>query len=279
MLSYRHAFHAGNHADVLKHLMLVQTIVYMQRKEKPFVYIDTHAGGGVYNLRSDWAQKNREYENGIGRIWQRADLPAAMSKYVDIVTAMNPSSELCQYPGSPWIVKQLMRPGDKCRLYELHSSEVENLQACFSDDQSVKIEKSDGFSALKSQLPPRERRAVVLMDPSYENKQDFSQVVAVLKDAYHRFATGVYMIWYPIIWSKYLKQLEDSLRNSGISNILCCELHVASENASGLTGSGMFVVNPPWVLADDMRHSLPYLADVLAQRQVAHYRLEMLVEQ
>ena len=279
MLSYRHAFHAGNHGDVLKHLILTQTLEYMRHKEKPFVYIDTHAGAGCYDLMDDWAQKNREFNGGIAQLWQRNDLPASMVSYINLVKAMNPTLALSQYPGSPWIARQLMRPGDKCRLYELHSSEIDNLLSCFAGDKSVIIEHGDGYAALKAQLPPRERRAVVLMDPSYEKKQDFSQVVDVLKDAYRRFATGVYMIWYPIIWRKYLRQLEDSLRNSGVRNILCCELHVASDHAIGLTGSGMVVVNPPWLLAENMRSCLPYLADILGLDHDGHYRLEMLVDQ
>jgi len=279
MLSYRHAFHAGNHGDVLKHLVLIQTIEYVRRKEKPFVYIDTHAGAGNYDLLSEWAQKNCEYSNGIARLWRRADLPPSINDYLNLVKKINPTAKLRRYPGSPWIAKQLMRPCDKCRVFELHPNEVQNLRATFAGDRSVMIDNIDGYEALKSLLPPEERRAVVLIDPSYENKADFTRVVSVLQDAYRRFATGVYLIWYPVIWRKYIRQLENSLLSSGIRNILLCELLVAPDETKGLTGSGMLVVNPPWVLKDNMKVCLPYLADVLAQGNTGQFRLEMLVEQ
>jgi len=279
MLSYRHAFHAGNHGDVLKHLILAQTIDYVRGKDKPFVYIDTHAGAGRYDLHSEWAQKNREFENGVARIWQRADTPACLQSYLSIIRNLNPGSDLHWYPGSPLLAKLLLRSSDKSRLFELHSNEVQELQKVFSGDGTVVVDHVDGFTALYSILPPAERRAVVLIDPSYENKGDFIQVVTVLKNAYRKFATGIYLLWYPVIWRKHILQLEENLRSSGILNILLCELLIAPDSANGLTGSGMIVVNPPWVLMDNLKQCMPYLARHLARDETEPYRLQMLVEQ
>jgi len=281
MLSYRHAFHAGNHGDVLKHAVLALIVEHLQKKSKPFVYIDTHAGAGRYDLRSEWAQKNREFESGILPLWQRNDLPPAMRTYIDIVQKMNPSGELQWYPGSPWLVQQLMRQQDKARLYELHNNEIQNLQALFANIPNVKVQHADGLLELKAVLPPAERRAITLIDPSYEIKEDFARVATALVDAHRRFAVGVYMLWYPVIHRANITRLEDQLVRSGIRNILLAELTVRPDSAQGMRGSGIIVINPPWTLQENLQQILPYLAELLgSQGQNAFpgkYRLQPLV--
>jgi 23S rRNA (adenine2030-N6)-methyltransferase len=281
MLSYRHAFHAGNHGDVLKHSALTLIVEHLQNKAKPFLYMDTHAGAGRYDLQSEWAQKNREFATGILPLWQRNDLPAGLRTFTGIVKKMNPTDELRWYPGSPWLVRQLMRTQDKARLFELHNNEAHNLETLFAKDRHIKVEHADGLQAIKAILPPLERRALLLMDPSYEIKDDFSHVVTALKDAYRRFAVGVYLLWYPVIHRAYVTRLENDLRRSGISNILQAELAVRPESSQGMTGSGVIVVNPPWTLEENLREILPYLAELLGQASLnarpGKHRLQTLV--
>ncbi len=198
MLSYRHAFHAGNHADVLKHLLLVQLIHYLKQKDKPFWVIDTHAGAGLYELESGYATKLSEYEAGIGRLWSRPDLPASLAEYVDLVRALNPDGKLRFYPGSPWLALHAMREQDRLKLFELHSSDARHLQENFKDaGRRVTIAASDGFAGLKALLPPPPRRGLILIDPSYEMREDYQHVLHALRDNLSRFATGLYALWYP----------------------------------------------------------------------------------
>ena len=192
MLSYRHAFHAGNHADVLKHFIEVQLLLYLSQKDKPFWYIDTHAGAGCYSLDSGYATQNAEYENGIARLWKRDDLPAPLTAYVALVKRLNPDGNMMLYPGSPLVALELMREQDKLRLFELHPTDHEILQENFAAYGSrVLMQKADGFAALKALLPPPPRRALVLIDPPYEEKQDYQRVVSALREGLKRFANGV----------------------------------------------------------------------------------------
>jgi len=276
MLSYRHAFHAGNHGDVLKHIVLMLCIEYLQRKEKPFVYIDTHAGAGRYDLQSEWAQKNREFDSGISQLWKRRDLPLELRSYIDFIRQMNPAAELRWYPGSPWLFRQVMRKQDRAHLFELHPNEFLHLQNEFIGERRIKIDNSDGLQALKAILPPLEHRALVLIDPSYEVKSDFKLVVSALIEANRRFASGVYLLWYPEIQRVYdTNRLESALRTSGIRNILLAQLTVAP--GSGMTGSGMIVINPPWILKEQLQNVLPYLAEHLGHEGKSKHRVEMLV--
>ena len=195
MLSYRHAFHAGNHADVLKHLILLQIAEYMGEKPAPFWIIDTHAGAGRYALESPHATKLGEYLDGIGRLWDKKGLPPAAVDYVEFVKILNPDGVLRHYPGSPWLASQSLRAGDRLRLYELHSTDVKLLQECFKGaGRQVTITEGDGFAGLKALLPPPPRRALVLIDPSYETRDDYTAVVKGLQEALKRFATGTYAL-------------------------------------------------------------------------------------
>ena len=198
MLSYRHAFHAGNHADVLKHFIEVQLLRYLAQKDKPFWYIDTHAGAGCYALDSGYATQNAEYESGIARLWERDDLPAPLAEYVALVKRINPDGQMKLYPGSPLVALELLREQDRMRLFELHPTDSEILQQNFAGHGTqVLMQTADGFGALKALLPPPPRRALVLIDPPYEDKQDYQRVVSALREGLKRFANGVYAVWYP----------------------------------------------------------------------------------
>jgi 23S rRNA (adenine2030-N6)-methyltransferase len=278
MLSYRHAFHAGNHADVLKHVILVQVLEYMIHKDKPFLYVDTHAGAGLYDLCSDWANKNREYETGIGRIpLDMPGVPEAMHTYLRIVRKLNPDGELSEYPGSTWIARAILRAQDKARLFELHPNEYQHLREHFAVDRKIKTEQGDGFQALSAVLPPAERRGVIFIDPPYEVKSDYRTVVESVKVAYRKFPSGVYLIWYPALNRTLTGKLESDFIKSGMRNILLAELSIGSGAGDiGMTASGMIIINPPWQLSDSLQTLLPFLQKVLANNN-GDYRLQQVV--
>lgn len=266
MLSYRHAFHAGNHADVLKHFILLQLLEYYCRKDKPFWYIDTHAGAGVYSLTEGYATKNAEFATAIGRLWDAADLPLQLQTYVAEIRSLNENGKLEFYPGSPWLAWHAVREQDKLRLFELHPSDYEILAANFADVvRQVKTDKADGFDGLKALLPPTTRRAVILIDPPYEDKGDYARVAACLRDALKRFATGCYAVWYPLLQRAESRQLVDQLRDVAGSNWLHASLtvHAPSADGFGMHGSGMFIVNPPYTLPQVLQQVMPYLRDKL----------------
>ena len=260
MLSYRHSFHAGNHADVLKHLVLVRILDYLARKDKPLCYLDTHAGAGGYSLRGEQALKNREFETGIGRLWGRADLPAPLAAYVGLVRRFNPGPDLLHYPGSPWLARQLLRPADRLFLHERHPADCAALGDQSADDRRVKVSCGDGYQGCIALLPPRERRGLVLIDPPYELKGDYRQAVETLREAHRRFSTGVYALWYPVVERARVEGMERALRATGIPRLDRYELAVAPDRRGhGMTGSGLLVVNPPWGLREEMETCLPWL--------------------
>ncbi len=277
MLSYRHAFHAGNHADVLKHLLLVQVLKHLDQKDKAWWYVDTHAGAGIYDLDSEYARKNAEHDSGIGRLWGRGDLPAAVADYVDLVRGLNPDGRLRLYPGSPWIACRLMRPQDRLRLFELHSTDVGLLRHSFAElGRQVRIEAADGFEGLKTVLPPPPRRGMTLIDPAYEVKTDYRQVIAALKAGMQRFATGIYAVWYPQLPRHEARELPERLKRIPAARWLNVTLSVRTPSAEGygMHGSGLFMVNPPWPLADALGEVLPWLTRVLGQDDTASYGLD-----
>jgi 23S rRNA (adenine2030-N6)-methyltransferase len=275
MLSYRHAFHAGNHADVLKHFVQVCLMRYLARKDKPFWVIDTHAGAGAYGLDAGYAAQNAEWESGIARLWERADLPPELSDYVEMVRGMNPEGRLNFYPGSPWLAWKLLRPEDRLRLFELHPTDVDLLGKTFMDtDKRVIVTQGDGFAGLKSLLPPPPRRALVLMDPSYEDKRDYGRVVEALKDSLTRFATGTYALWYPLLQRPEAQRLPERL-HAIKAEWLDVTLSVArpSKDGFGMHGSGLFIINPPWTLKDTLKACMPVLKASLAQGPGAEFHI------
>ncbi len=277
MLSYRHSFHAGNFADVLKHLILIQILEYLRKKDKPFCCVDTHAGPGAYALDSDYALKNREFDNGIGKLWQRHDLPAGVAAYVDLIRQVNGADKLTRYPGSPLITQHLLRSADRLFLYELHSTEIALLTEVVDKDRRIKVFHDDGLKGGIGLLPPAERRGLVLIDPSYEMKSDYQEVVETLKKMHKRFATGIFALWYPVVERSRNKKLEQAMQNSGIKNVQLYELGIQADTSEhGMTASGMIVVNPPWTLKSDMANVLPWLADVLGEHGAGFYRMQEL---
>jgi 23S rRNA (adenine2030-N6)-methyltransferase len=280
VFSYRHAFHAGNHADVLKHCVLVQLLLYMKQKEKAFWCIDTHAGAASYALQGEYARKNAESETGIARLWSRAGLPAALRDYLDIVRADNPGGTLRYYPGSPWIEDHLLRDHDRLRLFELHSTEVRLLQQHFrAAGPRVIAEAADGFAGLMKLLPPPARRGVALIDPSYEDKNDYARVIAALRGAQERFATGTYAVWYPQVKRRESLQFAERLKRAQPKDWLHVALTVKSPPADGLGlyGSGLFIVNPPYTLPQCLAPVMPCLVELLGQDREAAFTLESML--
>ncbi|AET17016.1 rRNA methyltransferase [Pasteurella multocida] len=265
MLSYRHSFHAGNHADVLKHLVLMLIIENLQQKEKGFYYLDTHAGVGRYRLFSEEAEKTAEFEQGIARLWQRDDLPEEVARYIKLIKQVNYGGKaLRYYAGSPLIAAKMLRSQDRALLTELHPSDYPLLRNNFKEFDNVTTKRYNGFQQLKATLPPKERRGLVLIDPPYELKEDYDLVVNAIEEGYKRFATGIYAIWYPVVLRQQTKRILKGLEKTGIRKILQIELAVRPDSDQrGMTASGMIVINPPWTLTQQMQNILPYLTNVL----------------
>ncbi len=289
MFSYRHAFHAGNHADVLKHMVLVQLLDYLNQKDTAYMVIDTHSGAGVYTLDSEFAEKSGEANEGIVKLWSRKDLPEAVAAYVNEIRAMNPAGKLRHYPGSPFLSERLMREQDRLRLFELHTTDskllaenIRKLEAHAAANgirargKRIIAERADGFTALKALLPPPSRRGLVLIDPSYEDKDDYRKVKVAIEDAQKRFATGTFAAWYPVLGRLDSQQLPERLKRIAQSDWLNVTLSIGATDADGrgLVASGMFIINPPWTLAATLKDTLPWLTQVLARDGSARFSLQ-----
>ena len=279
MLAYRHAFHAGNHADVLKHATLVAVLRHLNLKDRAWRLVDTHAAAGGYELDSAYTQKHAEYRQGIERLWLTPDLPPMLADYLDQVRAFNPGEALTLYPGSPRIARGLMRPQDQLRLFELHPTDHALLLENFAGDRQVIVQHIDGFSGMKSQWPPPSRRGVVLIDPSYEIKTDYAAVVAGVREALTRFAEGTVMVWYPHLdlreSAQLPKRLEEIAQSLSKKGWLHARLSLAepNERGFGLLGSGTFIINPPYTLAGQLREVLPVLVRLMGQFRGAGHTL------
>jgi 23S rRNA (adenine2030-N6)-methyltransferase len=278
MLAYRHLFHAGNFADVFKHALIAQLALALARKDKPFLYLDTHAGIGRYDLTHPWAQKNAEFRNGIGLVWNRADAPQALMPYLEAVKAENPDGRLRFYPGSPCLVRRLLRAADRMVLAELNKSDCAQLAEVFSRDRSVQVRLMDGYQALKAFLPPKERRALTLIDSSFDRAQEFARIVQALADAHRRFATGVYAIWYPLMDPASVNAFEREVAATGVRRVLKLELSVLPEGwQAGMRGSAMLVVNSPFQFDRIVQPMLAWLWKVLSQEGEGGYAVRWLV--
>ena len=272
MLAYRHAFHAGNHADVLKHCVLQQILLYMNQKDKPYWVIDTHAGAGMYSLASDYANTKSEYLDGVARLWECHDLPKVLSEYMNLIQLCNNKGDWTLYPGSPEVIRRTIRADDRMRLFELHPTDFEILEENFERDRQAKLFKSDGFASLKALLPPPTRRAVIFMDPPYEIKSDYPKVVDALQEGLSRFAEGVYVVWYPILTrGDHIRMIESLRKLSEKTLNIAMTVQEPDEKGFGMLGSGLFVINPPWTLKDTMQDIMPYLVEKLAQYPGASY--------
>ncbi|EGR0729886.1 23S rRNA (adenine(2030)-N(6))-methyltransferase RlmJ [Vibrio cholerae] len=277
MLSYRHSFHAGNHADVLKHIVQSLILNSLQQKEKPFVYHDTHSGVGRYDLTHEWSEKTGEYKQGIARVWQQDNIPAELDSYLDAIRQLNQGETLRYYPGSPRVARAHLREQDRMVLTELHPSDYPLLEQEFHRDRQVSIYKEDGFARLKASLPPQERRGLVLIDPPYELAKEYGDVVRAIAQSYKRWATGIYAIWYPVVNRCDIDDMLQGLQGLEIRKILQIELGVAPDtNERGMTASGMIVINPPWTLESQMQSILPFLKQAIAPA-TGHYKVEWVV--
>jgi 23S rRNA (adenine2030-N6)-methyltransferase len=276
--AYRHLFHAGNFADVLKHALLMRLALALARNDKPYLYLETHAGRGTYDLTHPWALKNREFEAGIARLWQRDDAPEALRAYLDAVRAANPDGTLRRYPGSPQLVRGVQRHADRTVLIELNADDCRALAKSFAHDRGVKVERGDGFRLLKAYLPPPERRALVLIDAAFDAPRELDRVLAALVDAHRRFATGVYALWYPLMPGATAAFARDVVA-TGLRRILRAELEVRGPHdpATALRGCGMLVVNPPFGVEEEARSIAGWLATVLAIDAHGTSRVEWLV--
>ena len=265
MLSYRHGYHAGNFADVLKHTILLEILSLIQKKEKPFVYIDTHAGAGGYSLRHEYAQKTKEYEDGIKRVQMASQSrPQVVDSYLNAVKLFGSEEGAGEhYPGSPWLAINALRKQDSSFLFELHKNEFINLRERFSDNKRVKLANRNGLEGLVSLVPPVQRRAVILIDPSYEDKAEYQQLVRTISHAHRKFATGIYVLWYPVVDRQNTDSMISRLRETGIKRQLRIEHCISADTKElGMTGSGLLVINPPWKLDDTARQIISYLCSV-----------------
>ncbi|GGK47491.1 23S rRNA (adenine(2030)-N(6))-methyltransferase RlmJ [Aliivibrio fischeri] len=277
MLSYRHSFHAGNHADVVKHIVQSLILNSLTQKDKPFVYHDTHSGVGRYDLTHEWSEKTGEYKQGIARIWEQANLPEEITSYLDAIKALNDGEELRYYPGSPRVGRAHLRRQDRMVLTELHPSDYPLLEQEFHRDRQVSIYKEDGFARLKASLPPKERRGLVLIDPPYELAKEYRDVVTAIGQSHKRWATGIYAIWYPVVNRHDIDDMINGLKKLDIRNILQIELGVSPDtNERGMTASGMIVINPPWKLESQMNDILPSLKEAIAPA-TGHFKVEWIV--
>ncbi|MCP5419965.1 MAG: 23S rRNA (adenine(2030)-N(6))-methyltransferase RlmJ [Gammaproteobacteria bacterium] len=280
MLSYRHHYHAGNFADVFKHAILIQLVHTLQRKERPLCLMETHAGAGRYDLNADPARKNAEHRQGILRFWKKGPIAPELADYLKIVSAFNTERGepgLRWYPGSPRILRALLRPQDRLLLMEMHPADHRLLKDEFSGDRQVGVHQGDGYAALRALLPPREARGLVLLDPAYERRDEFQRLLNGLLLARQRWPAGVLAAWYPVLNRQPSAHFQQALVKAGIPAVLCAELGLFPYDAKlGMNGCGMIIVNPPWQLDATLQTLLTKLRDGLRQNEPAHIRLEWL---
>ena len=289
MFSYRHAFHAGSHADILKHLTLIHLVQYLQEKPGALTIVDTHAGAGIYSLQDGFASVSKEADGGIFRLTKyveafkksNAPIAAGIAEYLKYIEAENIEGELTNYPGSPFILARLLRPQDRLKLFELHPKEIDILRHNIGElkqSKQIDIYAEDSFARLKGLLPPPSRRGLVLIDPSYEDKQDYRYLETAMEEALIRFAAGCYAIWYPVISRRESAALPDRMKKIAATHKrswLHTELRV--ENAPGerrLQSSGMFIFNPPWTLEMNLAEALPTLIKALGIDSGAKFLLK-----
>ena len=285
MLSYRHAFHAGNFADVLKHSVLTLVLDYMCRKEKGFHYIDSHSGAGMYQLQDEYSQKTGEYKDGIAKLVNELNLPEALQPYVNLIKELNPTNstndtnKLDIYPGSPGIAKRFMRRQDSTHLFELHPTDIQHLNDFCYRWKKVFVKQSDGYQGILGLLPPPNRRGVVLIDPPYELKEDYYKAVDTIVKAYKKFATGTYILWYPVVKRKQVNTMEQAFIHSDVKNLLQLEFCLSPDTDEyGMTGTGLFIVNPPWQLSKQMTEVLPYLKETLGNGETYFTITQLIAE-
>ena len=265
MLSYRHGYHAGNAADVLKHFVLIYVLDYIKKKDKSFIFIDSHAGAGKYSISDPYMQKNKEYLQGIQKILQLKNDNIFLKKYLDLIKSINLNSNLKIYPGSCYLAARSLRPNDNLYFFELHPKEFLNLKKNFENDSRVIIENRDSYQRLNKLLPPKEKRAVILIDPSYELKDEYEKVSEMLSGCYKKFPLGVYIIWYPVLKSKKSEKFIFNVLKKNYKNLSHIEMITDNSN-NGMQGSGLFILNCPWSIENDIKKSLETIFDCLKKK-------------
>jgi len=281
-MNYRHAFHAGNFADVLKHVVLMMLVEHLKKKPAPFFFLDTHAGRGTYDLSDSQAQRSGEYQNGIGRLLdlREAALPMEVAAYVRLVrdAAGKGHSAITAYPGSPIIVSRMKRATDRMVLIDKHPKEADALRAALGRQRLVSVIDGDGYAALKAHLPPRENRGLVLIDPPYESDLEFDRVLAGLELAHERWPTGTFCVWYPLTERAGPLRFHRDLERSGIRKVLDVSLRVLPADAQvGMSGAGLTIVNPPWQLDESLTELLPALHRLLSPEGMGGSKVEWIV--
>ncbi len=277
MLSYQHGFHAGNFADVHKHAIQVLLLEALNRKPKPWSYLETHGGAAFYDLTDPQAQKTGEYQWGIEKLWLATSVPKALTGYLDQIKSVNPDGQLQHYPGSPLIAAQMARESDKLAIMELHPAEYERVKQTFKRDAQVAVHHRDGYEGVLSLMPPKPNRGLVLIDPSYEVKSEYQQTAKYLKKIHALWPNGTFAIWYPILKAGQHKEMLAEIKRSGIRNIFVSELYVQGSDTERMFGSGMLLINPPWQLDQTVNATMPWLKQVLAKNGAAEPRSEWLV--
>ena len=279
-MNYRHAYHAGNFADVVKHVVLTRLLDYLKQKDKAFRVVDTHAGIGRYDLSSVEAQKTGEWHGGVGRLIDAsfaAPVAALLAPYLETVRSLNPEGGIQKYPGSPLIARHLMRKQDRLSAIELHPKDAGKLRTLFAGDFQTRVIELDGWLALGAHLPPKEKRGLVLIDPPFEEVGEFERLVDGLIRAHKRWPGGIYALWYPIKDRKAIIAFRKALKQSGIPKLLDIEFEIRPASFEpSLDGSGLLVVNPPFTLEGELRTLLPALHRLLAVGKPAHWSLEWL---
>jgi len=276
MLSYQHEYHAGNHADVLKHSVLALLIEALQRKPAALRVLDSHAGSGGYDLEGPLPQRGREFASGVLRVLHAADPPAPLRRYLGAVHAHNDAGTFRYYPGSPQLALGLLRPQDHLELFELHPQALQGLRERFGRETRVHIHRRDGYEGLVAVLPPKERRGLVLIDPSYERKDEFARVVETVAQAFKRWRNGVYVVWYPLIRHAGAQMLVDRFQKLALPRLFQVELEVAAHDAPGLRGSGLMIANLPYEVDAALNELLPWLHAHLAIDGAGHWRARWL---
>lgn len=282
-MNYRHAYHAGNIGDVLKHVVLARLIVYFQRKDKAFRILDTHAGIGLYDLTSEETLKTGEWRQGIGKVLD-AEIPdqvaALLSPWLDVIHDLNPDGALKRYPGSPALARHLMRPNDRLTLTELHSADFATLSKAFEGDHQVKAIHLDGWLAMGSFLPPKEKRGMVLIDPAFEVPDEFERMTRSVVKGWKKWSSGTYALWYPMKDARSIRRMHEAFEEAGLRDVLTLELNVGKSGPdTRMLGSGLTVINPPYTLAEEMRTVLPWLCGILHQGAGAGWDVSQRIEE
>lgn len=254
MLSYQHGYHAGNFADVIKHVTLTQLLSYLKKKDKPLFYLETHSGKGQYDLRDKQAEKTGEYKQGIKLIWpDRKQLPPIFKDYFAAIRALNHEEGLRNYPGSPFLAIHTLRMQDRLYLCELHPAEFEALDQMQHFNKKVHTSNTDGIASMRGLLPPPEKRGLIFIDPSFERKEEYKEIPAAVKQAFSKFSTGVYCIWYPVVNRKLTEQFIRGMKDVGANEALNIEFNLTMAPKTGMTGCGLWIINPPFTLAKDIK--------------------------